>query len=193
MKLLAYSPPYAWLFWAVFLFAYVPEFRLLARSRPQKAAVKDRGSTGIIMLAAWIAYPVAFYLAGTGRFRLPHGGVWFALGIILVLAGSCLRRYCWRLLGRYFTGNVMIHEGQRVIEQGPYRWVRHPSYTGGMMMHFGCGLALENWMSPSILLASSILAYLYRVRIEEQALLSALGESYRLYMGRTKRFVPFVI
>ncbi|HVI05536.1 MAG TPA: isoprenylcysteine carboxylmethyltransferase family protein [Sphingomicrobium sp.] len=193
MVILAYGSPYAWLFWAAVVFAYAPECRLILRSRPDRGQAIDRGSTGIIMLAAWIAFPVAFYTAGTGHFRLAPGRLWFAAGIVLLLAGSCLRRYCWRQLGRYFTGRVMIQEGQTVIDQGPYRWVRHPSYTGGMMMHLGCGLALENWMSASILLVTSLLAYLYRVKIEERALMAGLGESYRLYMRRTKRFVPFVI
>lgn len=189
----AWSWPYAVLFWAAFLFAYLPEFRLMARSRRQRGQAVDRGSRGIIMLAAWIAYPLAFYLSGGDRFRLAHGGFWFATGIILLLAGSGLRRYCWRVLGPYFTGNVMLHDGQSVVDEGPYRWIRHPSYSGGMMMHLGCGLALENWMSALILVVSSLIAYLYRVRVEEQALMAGLGESYRLYMSRTKRFVPFLI
>ena len=72
IEILAY--PYGWLFWAVFFFAYLPEFRLLAGSRPGKARVIDRGLTAVIMLAAWINFPLAFYTAGTGRFRLTHAG-----------------------------------------------------------------------------------------------------------------------
>ena len=147
----------------------------------------------LILLAGWIAFPLAFYIPGTGRFNLAHAKVWFFTGLAVLISGSLLRRYCWRVLGRYFTGNVKIQEGQTVIQEGPYRWVRHPSYTGGMMMYFGSGLTLANWLSASILLAASAAGYLYRVHVEEKALLTAMGESYHRYMQRTKRFVPFVI
>ena len=176
------------------LFAYVPEFRIIARSRPPAAKSKsaDRGSMLVILLAGWIGFPLAFFFAGTGRFGLTPPRLWFFFGLAMLLSGSLLRRYCWRALGRYFTGNVQVQDGQRVIMEGPYRYVRHPSYTGGMLMHVGTGLALTNWMSALTLFVISALGYLYRVRVEEAALLSGLGEDYREYMARTKRFVPFV-
>ncbi len=118
--------------------------------------------------------------------------MWFALGILILLAGSMLRRYCFRTLGRYFTGNVRVHADHSVIEVGPYRYVRHPSYTGGMLMYLGTGLALTNWMSTLILAAMGALTYAYRVRVEEQALGSSLGQPYLGYMRRTKRFIPFL-
>ena len=193
MKPLAFVSPYVWLFWAVFLAAYIPEFRLVLRSRQQPGESTDRGSMNLILLAGWIAFPVAFYMPNAGRFNLAHGKFWFFTGLTTLICGSLLRRYCWRVLGRYFTGDVKIQEGQPVIQQGPYRWIRHPSYTGGMMMYFGSGLTLANWMSAVILLAASAAGYLYRVHVEERALVAGLGESYRQYMLRTKRFVPFVI
>jgi protein-S-isoprenylcysteine O-methyltransferase Ste14 len=193
MKPVAFLPPYVWLFWIVFLAAYLPEFRLVLRSRPQPGESTDRGSMNLILLAGWIAFPFAFYIPHTGRFNLAHPKVWFFTGLAVLICGSLLRRYCWRVLGRYFTGNVKIQEGQTVIQDGPYRWIRHPSYTGGMMMYFGSGLALANWMSAFVLLAASAAGYLYRVHVEEKALVSGLGESYRQYMQCTKRFVPFVI
>ena len=195
MKPLAYTSPYVWLFWAAMLFAYVPEFGIIARSRPQagKSKSADRGSMAVILLASWIGFPVAFFLAGTGRFGVTPQRLWFFVGLAVLLSGSLLRRYCWRALGRYFTGNVQVQDGQTVIMEGPYRYVRHPSYTGGMLMHLGTGLALTNWMSALTLFVISALGYLYRVRVEEAALLSGLGEDYREYINRTKRFIPFVI
>ena len=61
------------------------------------------------------------------------------------------------------------------------------------MMHVGCGLALANWMSALVLLVASGAGYLYRVHVEEKALMSGLGDGYREYMQRTKKFVPYVI
>jgi len=79
-----------------------------------------------------------------------------------------------------------------VIEAGAYRWVRHPSYAGGMLMYIGTGLALTNWLSVLIIAVAGALGYIYRVHVEERALLAHLGARYEQYMRRTKRFVPFV-
>ena len=189
---LAYVSPYAWLFWAVFLVVYLPEFRLIARARPEPGQERDR-SMALILIAGWIGFPLAFSVANVSRFFLARGQkIWFVLGLALMLLGSWLRRHCFRVLGKYFTGNVKVVNGQTVIQEGAYRWVRHPSYTGGMLMYLGTGLALTNWLSALVMVLFGGLGYAYRVRFEERALQASLGENYREYMLRTKRFVPFV-
>ena len=189
---LAFTSPYAWVFWAVFLLVYVPEFRLIARARPVPGQTPDR-SMILIMLLGWIGFPVAFAVAAWSNFVLVrHQKMWFWLGIGLLLLGSALRRHCFKMLGSYFTANVKVADDQTVIKEGAYRWVRHPSYTGGMLMYLGTGLALTNWLSVLVIVILGGLGYAYRVRVEERALASALGQSYREYMQRTKRFVPFI-
>jgi protein-S-isoprenylcysteine O-methyltransferase Ste14 len=193
MRPLIYTSPYSWVFWAVFLFAFVPEFRLVARSRPAAAEKTDRGSMRLIMIASQIAFLAAFAIAWWNRFILANGQkIWFAVGIAVLLSGVGLRRHCFRTLGSYFTANVRVVAGQTVIEDGAYRWIRHPSYTGGMLMYLGTGLAMTNWLSALVLLVVGAIGYFYRVRVEEQALQTNLGEPYRDYMRRTKRFVPFI-
>jgi protein-S-isoprenylcysteine O-methyltransferase Ste14 len=193
MKPLAYTSPYAWIFWAVFLLAFAPEFRLVARSHPAAGAKTDRGSMQLIMLAGWIGMFGAFAVAAIPSLVIVRGQrLWFAAGLALVLAGSLLRRHCWRMLGKHFTGDVKAVEDQPVIEDGMYRWVRHPSYTGGMLMYLGVGLALTNWLSVVIIGAAGAAAYYYRVLVEERALRTALGSRYQEYMMRTKRFIPFL-
>ena len=190
---LAYFSPYAWFFWTVFLATYSQEFTVVARSKPATGEKTDRGSLAFIMLASWLAFPAAFMVASWSRFALLHHRVvWFALGLVILLAGSMLRRYCFRTLGRYFTGNVRVEPDQPVIEEGLYRFVRHPSYSGGMLMYLGTGLALTNWLSTLILAGMGAITYAYRVRVEEQALGSSIGQPYVEYTRRTKRFVPFV-
>ncbi|HMD18577.1 MAG TPA: isoprenylcysteine carboxylmethyltransferase family protein [Terriglobales bacterium] len=190
---LAYASPYLWIFWAVFLAAYAPEFAVVARSKRAAGEKTDRGSMTFIILASWLAFPAAFAVSSWSRFALLHHRiVWFALGIAILAAGSMLRRYCFHTLGRFFTGNVKVHADHTVIEDGPYRLVRHPSYTGGMLMYLGTGLALTNWLSAVILVGMGAITYAYRVRVEEQALGTSIGQPYLEYMRRTKRFVPFV-
>ncbi len=193
MKPLAYTSPYAWVFWAVFLFAYLPEFSVVARARPSPGENTDRGSTCLIVLTGWIGMTAAFVVAGIPAFSFARGQrIWFIAGIMTLLCGSLLRRHCWRVLGKHFTGNVKATSDQPVIEAGAYRWVRHPSYAGGMLMYIGTGLALTNWLSVLMITVAGALGYIYRVHVEERALLANLGARYEQYMRRTKRFVPFV-
>jgi protein-S-isoprenylcysteine O-methyltransferase Ste14 len=193
VKPLAYTSPYSWIFWAALLFSYLPEFMLVARSRPAAGEKTDKGSTGVIVLAGWLGMFAGFAVAGMPAFILhSEQKAWFAAGIVLMLTGAILRRYCQYVLGKHFTGNVKAAADQPVIEAGLYRWVRHPSYTGGMLMYLGTGLALTNWLSVVIIEGAGMLAYWYRVRVEERALLGHIGPRYEAYMRRTKRFVPFV-
>ena len=147
----------------------------------------------VIMMAGWIGMLGAFSVAGIRAFVITHGQkTWFVTGLVILLCGSLLRRHCWRMLGKHFSGDVRASAAQPVIQQGAYRWVRHPSYTGGMLMYLGTGIALTNWLSVAIIALTGAAAYLYRVRVEEQALRANLGTRYDEYMRRTKRFVPFV-
>jgi len=191
---LAYRPPYAWIFWIVFLGSFLPEFGLIWRSRPAKGDNTDRGSMAVIVLAGWIGMFSASVIAGVPAFVIHRGQkAWFVAGLGTVLAGAILRRHCRRVLGQYFTGNVRTALDQPVIQSGAYRWVRHPSYTGAMLMYLGTGLALTNWLSVLLVTAPALAAYVYRVRVEERALLVSLGRRYQEYRRRTKRFVPFLI
>jgi protein-S-isoprenylcysteine O-methyltransferase Ste14 len=193
MKPLAYTSPYCWIFWAIFLWAYLPEFRLIARSRPAEGEKSDRGSMAVIMAAGWIGSFTAFAVAGIPAFSITHARlVWFAAGLGILIFGRLLRIHCWRTLGEHFTGNVKTSADQPVIERGAYRWVRHPSYTGGILMYLGTGIALTNWLSALLISVSGALGYVYRVHVEERALQENLGDRYQQYMQRTKRFVPFV-
>jgi protein-S-isoprenylcysteine O-methyltransferase Ste14 len=190
---LAFVSPYVFVFWAVFFVAYLPEMLLVARARATPGEGADRGSMAFIILASWFAIPAAFIVSPWPRFALlHHRRIWFAVGLALLLAGSALRRHCFRTLGRYFTGNVRVQPDQPVIEKGLYRMVRHPSYTGGLIMYLGTGLALTNWLSVSVIVGVGIITYAYRVYVEEQALATSIGPPYLDYMIRTKRFIPFI-
>jgi protein-S-isoprenylcysteine O-methyltransferase Ste14 len=145
MKPLAYTSPYCWLFWAVFLYCDGPEFALVWRSRPAQGERTDRGSMAFIMLAAWVGSIAAFAVAPNPRFAITQNRkTWFAIGLAVLWLGRLLRKHCWKMLGQHFTGNVKAFADQPVIDKGAYRWVRHPSYTAGILMYFGTGLALTN-------------------------------------------------
>ena len=138
-----------------------------------------------------LSFPIAF--VAVFRFPASFTLTAFFLGCALLIGGSLLRRHCWRVLGQHFTGDVRAQSDQPVIDRGAYRWVRHPSYTGGILMFCGIGVALANWASLAILMLTSVAVYTYRIAVEEKALLDAIGEPYAAYMRTRKRFLPWIL
>ena len=117
----------------------------------------------------------------------------FWLGILLIYAGIALRLYAIHVLGAFFTTVVAVAPEQTVIETGPYRLIRHPSYTGFLITLLGFGLCLTNWLSLLVIMTCALIGFSYRIRVEEQVLQEQLGERYQEYMQRTKRLIPFVL
>ena len=192
--------PFVWpwwlLFWSVFFWAFWPEFRILRASRKPatQADSPDAGSRGVIVLAGSIAMVTAFPLASARAFRFPPALEFpvFFLGIATLIAGSLLRRHCWRLLGSSFTGDVRVRPDQRIVCEGAYRLLRHPSYSAGILMNVGIGLGLGSWGSTLLLAVISFIAYGYRIAVEERALLAVLGEPYREFLRHRKRLIPYL-
>ncbi|HEX9085691.1 MAG TPA: isoprenylcysteine carboxylmethyltransferase family protein [Gemmatimonadaceae bacterium] len=197
MRPLPFVWPHALIFWAVYVWAFLPEWKVVQGGIEgvKGGNSTDGGSLRVLLGGMWVALLIAFGLAFVRAWSFPTGArlPLFAVGLSLIALGSLLRRYCFRTLGQYFTGDVRARSDQPVIRTGPYRLIRHPSYTAGMMMFIGIGLALGSWFSFILLTIATIATYGYRVTIEERALLDAIGEPYRSYMKETKRFVPYIV
>ena len=116
----------------------------------------------------------------------------FWVGCALFAIGLALRWYSILYLGRYFTVNVAIHSRHEVIETGPYKWIRHPSYSGALLGFLGVALCLGNWLSMALIMLPITWAFAWRMSIEEAALANALGTPYTNYMSRTKRLAPYI-
>jgi protein-S-isoprenylcysteine O-methyltransferase Ste14 len=114
------------------------------------------------------------------------------VGLIILWCGIALRWWSFRTLGRYFTFTVQTSTDQPVITAGPYRVVRHPSYAAVMLAVIGLGLFTGNWLSLAGLTLAVLCGLVYRIRVEERALLQDLGDSYRQYAATHKRLVPFI-
>jgi len=156
-----------------------------------KLEIKDRRS-GLIVIAGLIAaIYLDFGLALAGIALLPD---WlFYPGIALMVLGIFLRQWSIVLLGGFFSALVSVQERQTIIRKGPYRYVRHPSYTGAIMIFTGIGLAILSWGAVLVLLLVSCIVYGYRIGVEEKAMVERFGEEYRAYMRETKMLVPGVV
>jgi len=171
------------------------ELALMFAKRADKSATRgaDRGSLPLL----WIVIAVSVTLGFSLSHMLPGASMGDSAGlreagIGLFAAGIALRWYSILYLGRFFTVNVAIAADHRLIDQGPYRYLRHPSYTGAVAAFAGLGLCLANWASLAVILLPVIAVFLRRILIEEAALREAFGEEYRRYAQRTKRLIPFL-
>ena len=116
----------------------------------------------------------------------------FLIGELLFIAGLALRLWAILTLGRFFKVTVSIQAGHRVIRSGPYRLLRHPSYTGLLVALLGLGLMLETWLGLAALIVLPLIGTLIRIRFEESVLIDALGYEYVSYAAETWRLVPGV-
>lgn len=191
MRPLPFVWPYALPYWLVFLWAFAPEFRIVRRAQRAQTAADSR-SLQVIVIGQSIANFAAFWVAFVPSLQSPHRVAMFAAGTILMVAASLLRRHCWRMLGASFTGDVRASADQTIIARGAYRLLRHPAYTAGILLNAGVGIALGSWVSAGLMVVGSFVVYDYRMRVEEHALLRAVGEPYREFMRTRKRLIPFV-
>jgi protein-S-isoprenylcysteine O-methyltransferase Ste14 len=154
----------------------------------------DHGTMNYNFLAMLLGFIGAALVNELSRFFFPGGrsvGV-FVLGILLMLAGLLLRIWAVITLGKSFRTTIETSQEQKVIRSGPYRLIRHPSYTGLLVFCLGYGVALQNWLSLIIVVLLPLAALLYRIRIEEAALASSFGEDYLEYQKHSKRLIPWI-
>jgi protein-S-isoprenylcysteine O-methyltransferase Ste14 len=126
------------------------------------------------------------------QFAIPHPGAVAAAGLVLAWCGIAFRLWAIRSLGRFFRGVVHVQEGHQVVQTGPYRFLRHPSYSGGLLAVLGFSLTFGNVVSALAFFAAFLLALLYRIRAEERMLFAELGDDYARYAARTRRLIPGV-
>lgn len=118
----------------------------------------------------------------------------FWLSLLLMYAGITLRFYAIHVLGSFFTTTVAYTPKQTVIETGPYRLIRHPSYTGFLIAWLGFTLSLaNNWLGLLVTMGCALIGFSYRIYVEERVLQKQLGQQYQEYMKRTKLLIPFVL
>lgn len=125
---------------------------------------------------------------GVGRF-IAVSSVAMTAGVSIEALGLFLAIWARRSLGQNWSGEISIKVEHRVVRTGPYRWLRHPIYTGLLMMYIGAAFVTGVWLAAvGVLIA--LLAYWRKLRLEEQSLIKAFGAQYEAYRHETWSLVP---
>jgi protein-S-isoprenylcysteine O-methyltransferase Ste14 len=167
------------------------ELRQAFKDRHQ-ARRADRGSLIVIRVSAAAGFVAAIGVAKAAPAAAMHpADVAAWVGLCLLWCGVALRAWCFRALGRYFTITVQTSTDQPIITAGPYRVLRHPAYAGLLLALIGVAiLTTPNWLSLVVLIPVVLVGLVYRIQVEERALLHDLGDTYRSFAATHKRLVP---
>lgn len=185
------GPAFANLYGAVVVLALLSDElvpRIVGGRSFSRGRGSDRGSFLLIYIASMAGLGAGLYLRYRNIGVVPF---WVqVLALVLLVCGTVLREWAITLLGRFFSRTVKIEQGQRLITTGPFRWIRHPAYTGMLIMDTSIILGFGTWVGAVLMFVLLLAAALYRIRVEERALLDAFGDEYRSYMRRTALLFP---
>jgi protein-S-isoprenylcysteine O-methyltransferase Ste14 len=163
------------------------------RVRGKGSAARDRGTLWLNVVIITAAVVAAGILTGVlqnaAAWQFGSAGLSVA-GLLVMWAGLAVRIWAIVVLGRSFRMTVEVDTGQKVIDSGPYRWVRHPSYTGVLLLMAGLSLVYGDWPALAILLVLPAGVLIHRIFVEEAVLTEVMGRAYTDYAARTKRLVP---
>jgi protein-S-isoprenylcysteine O-methyltransferase Ste14 len=185
------------------LYAIQSEIRFGARARTMRTGASDRKSTLAVSISA--AIPVlGFALAMKANASsmssfLPS---WFRgaalpglpaiawLGVLLGLCGVAIRLWAVLTLRERYTRTLLVQDQHSIELSGPYRWVRHPGYLGSLLCLNGIALASGNWITLVASVVATSVAYGYRICVEDEMLVAALGPPYAEYRGQVRALLP---
>ncbi len=189
---MAGAPPVVrWILVVIAAIWLMLELRQSVSHRPEgvKAGWESEAIFRLIVGAGALGAGVVSGAAQSAKIQPTALAAW--IGLVLFCAGILLRLWSFRTLGRYFTFTVQTSGDQPVVTNGPYRVIRHPSYAGLLLVVMAVGLFIGNWWSLVCLTVAIAGGLVFRIRVEERALMRDLG-AYRAYAAGHKRLVPFV-
>ena len=164
---------------------------IIGSAGPRTAQIRsDRGSALLIFFSIFVSIFIANEFAEYGVALLP--AAFFYVGLVMMLAGISIRIWAVSTLRSFFSYTVQIKQDHHVVENGPYRLVRHPAYTGSLLTILGVGFALQSWGAALVIAIIFGISFGYRIKVEEKALVASLGEAYVLYSRRVKRLIPYL-
>jgi protein-S-isoprenylcysteine O-methyltransferase Ste14 len=186
-RLLAPAP---WIAAAAAWLLLVSQPRLDRRTAWSRDAQDQRSAAGIFAsMIAMLVLAVAEYRFRGGLLPLTETAA-VAAGTACIVVGFAIRLWAIRVLGAYFTSTVEVDKRQPVVTAGPYACVRHPSYTGALLIALGLVVLFRSALGLGVVLALVLPSYARRINVEERSLVDALGTRYRAYRDVVPALVP---
>ncbi|WP_223557903.1 methyltransferase family protein [Chryseobacterium lathyri] len=167
-------------------------YKNMLKSGKEDKKDKDKSTLNILWMA--IPFSIAASVAVSYMTKFPMtGGTWILYaGEACILIGIVFRFIIIRSLGKYFTVDVTIKQDHKIKKEGFYKYLRHPSYAFSLLTSLGLGIYLNNWVSLLLAFLPPFIAFAYRIKIEEEALVEQFGEEYLEYRKETKKLIPFI-
>ena len=153
---------------------------------------KDRSTLNLLWIVIVLSITFSFFASNIIRAFISES-IWINyVGLLFLFLGIFGRVFIIRSLGKYFTVDVTIKEDHKIKKDGFYSVLRHPSYLASLLTFLGLGLFLNNWLALAVAFIPPFLAFLYRIKIEEEALTEQFGQDYTDYKKQTKKLIPFI-
>ena len=178
-------------FTILFIVIFTVELTIFSKQRLAGGFNQDKKSLLLILVGITLSLFSFFFFSYSGIGKLSINFVYS--GIFLMIAGFILRQWSIQVLGKLFTPVISIQKDHRLIIKGPYKYVRHPSYSGLLVELVGVSLAVSNWISFILIFCFVLPPLLYRIRVEEKELIKTFGQDYIVYMERVKMLIPWTI
>jgi protein-S-isoprenylcysteine O-methyltransferase Ste14 len=159
------------------------------RKEASPSVGQDRGSFFVVAGSLAVSTVAIFSLYNRPD-ALPLPGALLLVGILVLGSGLWLRGWALISLGEFFSVVVRTSPEQRLIRAGPYRILRHPSYTGNILIVLGFALILPTALGLVIGMGAVLAGHLYRVGVEEKALQQRFPELYPKYVEESWRLFP---
>ena len=178
---------------AIECYYIISEIRLTARTTRGMDNTLDKGTRRLVWRLSAIGYNLAWLPVIFDFGRLVILGGWLTwVGAAIMISGILFRQYAIFTLGKFFTATIQIKKDHELIQTGPYRYIRHPSYLGILIMALGLGIAMANWVSLILCVVLPAIGLIRRIQFEEKELEQHFGKKYQDYIKNTRRVIPFI-
>jgi len=150
----------------------------------------DRGSSIIITIGITFSITISFMIKRQTNWLLPD--IFFFIGTVFMLTGVIFRWCAVFTLREYFSYSVVIKTEQHIIKNGLYKYLRHPAYSGFILILIGIPLSLKLATATLLVTVVTFAIFGYRIYVEEKELLKNFGDEYKIYSENTWRLIPFI-
>ena len=151
----------------------------------------DRRKEGWPLLIAIRLAGVALIAAVVTAAPPPPGPLQW-VGVVLFIAAAAWLIWMFVSLGRNLTNTVVTRRNATFVTHGPYKYVRHPMYSGLLVGGLSLALVLGSWLLALVTITTFTLLAI-RTRTEERYLIERFGDVYRVYIKKVGRFLPYIV